>query len=115
DVIGNWKMLRELDKTLCTLTLSKEASGSETYKVIVRPGCDPAITAFGLTTWRLDRDQIILSGRGGNWRFAESDPTTWERMPLSTDPLLLMKREGLGAAPANQGVRWSDRSSCAPR
>ena len=92
DVIGNWKMLRELDKTLCTLTLSKEASGDETYKLIVRPGCDPAITAFGLSTWRLDRDQIVLSGRGGNWRFAESDPTTWERMPLSTDPLLLMKQ-----------------------
>jgi hypothetical protein len=92
DVFGNWKVLRELDKPLCTLTLTKEASGAETYKVIVRPGCDAAITAFAPATWRLDRDQIVLSGRGGNWRFAESDPTTWERMPLSTDPLLLMKQ-----------------------
>jgi hypothetical protein len=92
DVFGNWKVLRELDKPLCTLTLTKEASGPENYKVIVRPGCDSAITAFAPATWRLDRDQIVLSGRGGNWRFAESDPTTWERMPLSTDPLLLMKQ-----------------------
>ena len=92
EVFGEWKMQREADKILCRLTLSKEASGAETYKLIVRPGCDAAIAAFGLTTWRLDRDQIVLSGRGGNWRFAESDPTTWERMPLSTDPLLLMKQ-----------------------
>jgi hypothetical protein len=92
DVFGNWRMLRELDKPLCTLTLTKDASGPENYKVIVRPGCDAAITAFAPATWRLDRDQIVLSGRGGNWRFAESDPTTWERMPLSTDPLLLMKQ-----------------------
>jgi hypothetical protein len=92
DVFGNWRILRELDKPLCTLTLTKEASGADTYKVIVRPGCDAAITTFAPVTWRLDRDQIVLSGRGGNWRFAESDPTTWEKMPLSTDPLLLMKQ-----------------------
>jgi hypothetical protein len=92
DVFGNWKLLRELDKPLCTLALSKEASGTGTYKVIVRPPCDAAIAAFAPATWRLDRDQIVLSGRGGNWRFTESDPTTWERIPLSTDPLLLMKQ-----------------------
>ena len=62
------------------------------YNLIVRPGCDPEIAAFGLTTWRLDRDQIVLTGRSGSWRFAESDPTTWEKMPLSTDPLLLVKQ-----------------------
>ena len=92
EMVGNWKMLREADKTLCTLTLSKDASGTDTYKLIVRPGCDASIVAFGLTTWRLDRDQIVLTGRGGSWRFGESDPTTWERMPLSMDPLLLMKQ-----------------------
>jgi hypothetical protein len=92
EMFGEWKMLRELDKTLCTLTLSKDASGTDTYKLIVRPGCDASIVAFGLTTWRLDRDHIVLSGRSGSWRFAESDPTTWERMPLSTDPLLLVRR-----------------------
>ena len=92
DVFGEWKMQREADKVLCRLTLSKETGGGETYKLIVKPGCDATIVAFGLVTWRLDRDQIVLSGRAGNWRFAESDPTTWERMPLSTDPLLLMKQ-----------------------
>jgi Protease inhibitor Inh len=92
EMFGEWKILREADKTLCTLTLSKDTSGADTYKLIVRPGCDSEIAAFGLTTWRLDRDQIVLTGRSGSWRFAESDPTTWEKMPLSTDPLLLVRR-----------------------
>jgi hypothetical protein len=90
-VFGDWKLLRELNKPLCTLSLSNAAGGNNNYKVVVKPGCIPAIAGFGFTTWRLDGDQLVLSGRSGNWRFAESDPTTWERVPLSTDPLLLMK------------------------
>jgi hypothetical protein len=91
-LFGDWRILRELDKPLCTLTLSNASGGNETYKIVVKPGCNAAIAGFGFTTWRLDRDQLVLTGRSGNWRFSESDPTTWERVPLSTDPLLLMKQ-----------------------
>jgi hypothetical protein len=90
-VFGDWKLLRELDKPLCTLSLSNAPGENNTYKIVVKPGCTAAIAGFGFTTWRLDGDQLVLNGRIGNWRFAESDPTTWERVPLSTDPLLLMK------------------------
>ena len=90
-VFGDWKLLRELGKPLCTLSLSNAAGENNTYKIVVKPGCTPAIAGFGFTTWRLDGDQLVLAGRTGNWRFAESDATTWERVPLSTDPLLLMK------------------------
>src|SRR6516162_651716 len=92
-LFGDWDILREIEKPLCTFTLSSAADGgSDAYKLVVKPGCDAAIAGFGLTTWRLDRDQLLLMGRNGNWRFTESDPTIWERVPLSTDPLLLMKR-----------------------
>lgn len=92
-IFGDWKILRELDKPLCTLSLSNAAGGGNaTYKIVVKPGCNAAIAAFGFATWRLDGDQLVLTGRTGNWRFTESDPTTWERVPLSTDPLLLMKQ-----------------------
>jgi hypothetical protein len=90
-LFGDWKLLRELGQPLCTLTLSSTLEGEDKYKLIVKQGCDTAIANFGLTTWRLDRDQLLLTGSGGTWRFTESDPTTWERMPLSTDPLLLMR------------------------
>jgi hypothetical protein len=90
-LFGDWKVLRELEKPLCTLTLSNALDGNDRYKLVVKRGCDASIADFGLTTWQLDRDQLLLAGRGGTWRFSESDPTTWERMPLSTDPLLLMR------------------------
>ena len=90
-VFGDWKLLRELNKPLCTLSLSNAAGGNNTYRIVVKPGCNAAMAGFGFSTWRLDGDQLVLTGRSGNWRFAESDPTTWERVPLSTDPLLLMK------------------------
>jgi hypothetical protein len=91
-MVGDWSLLREADKPLCRLTLSDTAAGNEAYRVLVKPGCDPAIAAFNPTTWRLDRDQIILSGSDGRWRFSESDATVWERVPLSVDPLLLVRQ-----------------------
>jgi Protease inhibitor Inh len=91
-IAGDWNLLREADKPLCRLTLSNAASGAETYRVIVKPGCDKAIASFNLSTWRLDRDQLILTGRNGSWRFVESDATVWERVPLSVDPLLLVRQ-----------------------
>ena len=37
--------------------------------------------------------RLLLTGRGGgSWRFSESDPTTWERIPASTDPVVLMRQ-----------------------
>jgi hypothetical protein len=90
-IAGDWNLLREADKPLCRLTLSDTASG-DAFRVVVKPGCDKAIAAFGPSTWRLDRDQLILTGRGGTWRFAESDATVWERVPLSVDPMLLVRQ-----------------------
>ena len=95
-IFGDWNLLRELEKPLCRLTLSNKpadaAGGADSYQVIVRPGCDKAIAAFSPVTWRLDRDQLVLTGRNGTWRFSESDATIWERVPLSVDPLLLVRQ-----------------------
>lgn len=91
-VVGDWNLLREADKVLCRLTLSNTASGVDAFRVVVKPGCDKAIASWGPSTWRLDRDQLILTGRNGFWRFSESDATVWERVPLSTEPLLLVRQ-----------------------
>ena len=91
EMFGDWRFVRELGKPLCTLTLAKDKSGEDAYKLLVKQGCDAAIAGLGLSTWRLDRDQLVLTGRASTMRFTESDPTTWERIPLSTNPLLLMR------------------------
>jgi hypothetical protein len=90
---GDWTIMREADKPLCRLSLSDaagERSGS--FRVIVKGSCDASIVAFGLASWQLDGNQLVLTGRRGTWRFAESDATVWERVPLSVDPLLLVRQ-----------------------
>jgi Protease inhibitor Inh len=91
-LFGDWTLLKEFEKPLCKLTLSNASAGPETYKLTVKPGCDASIAGIGLSTWRLERDELLLAGRSGSWRFGESDSTTWERIPPSTDPLLLMRQ-----------------------
>jgi hypothetical protein len=90
-LFGEWTLLQEMEKPLCQLTLSNAAEG-ESYKLTVKPGCDAAIADVGLTTWRIDSNELLLLGRGGSWRFSESDTTTWERIPPSTDPMVLMRQ-----------------------
>ncbi len=91
-LFGEWTLLQEADKPLCKLTLSKASSGEDTYRIVVRPGCTAAILGLGLATWRLEINDLLLVGRGGTWRFSESDATVWERIPPSTDPMLLMRQ-----------------------
>jgi hypothetical protein len=92
-IVGDWNLIREADKPLCRLTLSDAAGpAAETYRVVVKPGCDKAIATFGLAGWQIDRDQLILIGRTASWRFSESDAKVWERVPLTTDPLLLVRQ-----------------------
>jgi len=90
-MFGDWAFLREIDKTLCTLTLLEASAGEVGYKLTVKPGCDAAIADFALTAWRLEADQLVLVGRTGSWRFVESDTNIWERIPPSTNPLLMIK------------------------
>ncbi|HEY1363818.1 MAG TPA: AprI/Inh family metalloprotease inhibitor [Xanthobacteraceae bacterium] len=91
-VFGEWALLQEFEKPLCRLTLSNTSDGNESYKVTIKPGCVEPIAGFGLTSWRLVSNELLLTGRGGTWRFSESDTDIWERVPPSTDPLLLMKQ-----------------------
>jgi hypothetical protein len=91
-MFGDWDLVREIEKPLCRITLSDASGGQDNYRVVVKAGCDKTIVNFGLATWRLDGDQLLLVGRSGTWRFSESDPNAWERVPLSVDPLLLVRQ-----------------------
>jgi hypothetical protein len=90
-MLGTWSFMQEADKPLCGLTLSNAAEGAN-FKLAVKPGCSSAIAGQGLNTWRLEGDQLVLNGKAGSWRFVESDLNIWERIPPSTDPMLLMRQ-----------------------
>ena len=81
-LFGEWTLLQEFEKPLCKLTLSNASAGGESYKITVKPGCDRGdcrMSAF--RPGGSKQDELLLTGRGGTWRFSESDATTWERIP----------------------------------
>jgi Protease inhibitor Inh len=91
-LFGDWTLLQEFEKPLCKLSLSKALVSAETYRIVVRPGCTPAIADLAFSSWKLDSNELLLTGRGGAWRFSESDANTWERVPPSAESMVLMRQ-----------------------
>jgi hypothetical protein len=91
-LFGDWALLKEFEKPLCKVTLSNASAGGESYKIIVKAGCDASVAGFAPATWRLQNEELLLSGSTETWRFVESDASSWERVPPSTDPLVLMRQ-----------------------
>ena len=94
DLFGDWAFVRATgSKPICAVTLANEAADADSFKVAMKPGCDQVITRFGPASWKMDRGQLVVqSGKGDIWRFEESDPTTWDRIPKGRNPLSLVRQ-----------------------
>jgi hypothetical protein len=102
DMVGDWAIARGTGKPVCTLTLANNpvtagpaANGpsADALSLKIKPGCDPLVTRFGPTAWRMDQgDLVLLSARGQIWRFEEDDANTWLRVPETADPVLLVRQ-----------------------
>ena len=91
---GEWNVLRETDKPICSLTLSETTAPAvdEGYALKLKPPCDAAVTRFNPTSWRMDRGELVISSaRGEAWRFAR-DEAGWRRVPQNVEPLMLVKK-----------------------
>jgi hypothetical protein len=90
---GDWSVVRGSGKTICTLTLTNTAAGPDNFALRVKPGCDALVTRFGPATWYMDRGELVLkSARGQFWRFEESDPVNWSRVPEGREPITLVRQ-----------------------
>lgn len=93
DVVGDWAIARGTGKPICTLTLANNPAGGDSLPLKVKPGCDAFVTRFGPVSWRLQQGELVLlSARGQTWRFEENDINTWQRVPESSDPILLVRQ-----------------------
>jgi len=93
DMVGDWAFARGTGKPICALTLANTAAGNNALALKVKPGCDPLITRFGPSSWRMNQGELLLlSPRGQTWRFEENDANTWQRVPESSDPILLVRQ-----------------------
>lgn len=93
NMVGDWMIARGSGKPTCTMTLTDNPAGADALALRIKPGCDAFIARFNPTSWRMDQgDLILLSARGKAWRFEENDADTWQRLPESPDPVLLVRQ-----------------------
>ena len=93
DMIGDWAIARGTGKPICVLTLANNAAGADNLALKVKPGCDALVTRFGPTSWHMDNgDLVLVAPRGQTWRFEENDANTWQRLPETADPILLVRQ-----------------------
>jgi hypothetical protein len=95
DMVGDWGVARSTGKPICTLTLANTATvaGGDNLALKIKPGCDTTIIRFGPTSWRMDNGELVLQpAKGQSWRFEENDANTWQRLPESADPILLVRQ-----------------------
>jgi hypothetical protein len=92
EVTGEWSIVRGAGKPVCGLTLSNTAAG-DGFAVRMRPPCDAFVTRFAPAIWQVERGELVLKPSKGNpWRFEEQDATTWQRVPATADPVLLVRK-----------------------
>jgi hypothetical protein len=92
-MIGDWAMVRGNGQTVCGLTLTNTEATPDNFQVFLKPRCDPTVTAFAPTAWRLERGTLLLMSAGGDvWRFEADDNAQWRRVPDGPDPLIMLRQ-----------------------
>jgi len=94
DLAGDWTVAHAAGKPVCTLTLAKAAAGTDVLVLKIKPGCaDALIMRFNPVAWRMDEGELVLlSPRGESWQFEQNDANSWQRVPESSDPILLVRQ-----------------------
>jgi Protease inhibitor Inh len=93
DMVGDWAVARGTGKPICTLTLANNPTAGGALALRLKAGCDPLVTRFNPNAWRMDQGELVLlSPRGQSWQFVENDANTWQRVPESADPILLLRQ-----------------------
>ncbi|CAL8980609.1 hypothetical protein RHODGE_RHODGE_01313 [Rhodoplanes serenus] len=90
ELAGTWTVKRS-GRPLCSVTLATTPIG-DGFALRLANGCDAAITRFAPTAWAIDRGELVLNGaRNQVWRFEETEPKTWQRVPASNDPIQMVR------------------------
>jgi Protease inhibitor Inh len=90
---GDWNLVRGSGKSVCTITLTNTTAGQDNFTLRLKPGCDAFVTRFGPATWYMDRGELVLkSAKGQFWRFEETDPVNWTRVPEGREAISLVRQ-----------------------
>jgi hypothetical protein len=91
ELIGDWGLVRG-ERKICVVTLTHAAFDQDSFVLTVKAGCDSGVAQFGLSSWHMDRGELLLVSPRGVWRFEEVDATSWHRIPERAEPVLLVRQ-----------------------
>lgn len=92
-LIGNWALVRSQGQSVCRLTLTNTPADDDNFQVFTKPPCNPPVSTFAPTTWRLERGAILMNSASGEvWRFEADDLAQWRRVPEEASPLALQRQ-----------------------
>ena len=92
-MIGDWAMVRGNGRAVCGLTLTNTEASQDNFQVFLKPKCDPAVSVFAPTQWRLERGELLLMSASGElWRFEADDNAQWRLVPDTADPLIMLRQ-----------------------
>ncbi len=93
DMVGDWTVARGSGKPICMVTLANSPAGPDALALKIKPGCgDTLIGRFNPVAWRMDQGELVLlSQRGESWQFEENGANAWQRVPESSDPVVLVR------------------------
>jgi len=90
-VLGDWALVRGSGKPICMLTLANTPAGAD-FALTIKAGCDALVTRFAPIAWLMDRGELVIkNAKEQTWRFEEGDNASWQRVPETTPPLLLVR------------------------
>ena len=93
DMIGEWTLARTPGTPVCTLSLTTDPAPGGGQRVRVAPDCDPGLTSFAPSSWRIDGGTVVItSGSGAPMlRFARQEDGGWAKIPERGRPLLMSR------------------------
>jgi hypothetical protein len=94
---GDWILRRPDGPVLCRLGLAEEPppGGEESFALAVAPGCDPAVAALRLASWRIEGVALMLYGEEGrSLAFLADGSGGFRKAPREGGrPLLMLRPE----------------------
>jgi len=91
ELVGDWNIVRG-ERKLCVVSLTNSKFDQDSFVLKLNPGCDSAIVQYGLSSWHMDRGELLLVSPRGVWRFEEVDATSWHRIPERGNPVMLVRQ-----------------------
>ena len=89
-MIGDWAMVHGNGQSICGLTLTNTEATADNFQVFLKPRCDPLVTTFAPTAWRLERGELLLMSASGElWRFQAIEGKTWNHPVVRGDIVYL--------------------------